>query len=170
MSCTGSATSTPVGTKMKAPSEKNAWFSAAKALPVVRAYCPECFSMSAESFTSAAARFSIFTPPDTAFSAESFAQKNPFTNTRRLPGNLVNSASSKTLISTPLTAISGARLKRQLRDRRHICEAPVFVLQRGKTQFGKAGEAGFAHGQKPFRLRCRFQAAELLHNRFHGVT
>src|SRR5258706_13433984 len=93
---------------MNAPSVKNAWFNAANVLFAVCAYLPRCFSMSAESVASAAERFSMRTPPPTGLMLESFAEKNPFTNTSRWPGSLVKVDSAISLVSAPLTTASRA--------------------------------------------------------------
>src|SRR5260221_11111167 len=95
--------------------------------------------MRAESFVSAAERFSIRAPPETGLMLESFAQKNPFTNTRRWPDNLVNAASSSTLVSVPFTETSFASWKFNF-----SIGATLVKRQSSSLNFGKPWSAKLA--------------------------
>src|SRR5690242_11520935 len=107
--------------------------------------------MSEESFASAAERFSMRTPLGIFSSDDNFAAKNPFTKTKRLPGNFVNAASLNNLLSAPLTEISfagvkvnfsiGATLVKRQSSSRNVgnpnsenCAMPA--LRKGASHFG----------------------------------
>ena len=75
---------------MNAPSWKNAVFNAVKALASERAWRKRCFSTSAVSLASAAARLITFTPSGSVATDESSGAKWPFTKTSLLPASPAN--------------------------------------------------------------------------------
>ena len=113
--------------------------------------------MNAESVTSAAARFATLTPSGNPCTDESAIEMSIHKN-QPGTGQMGEDVLFQRGFGGGIVRRFRHGLERQLGERRDVRETPVFVLQRRKTEFGKARDAGLAQRQQPRRLQRSIQS------------
>ncbi len=102
--------------------------------------------------------------------AGKFRREKPVHEHHAMPGQPGENGFLESRAFSAISRDFAREVKRQFRNRRDIREAPVLVVQRRETLFGKAGDARLAQRREPIRLRCGLRAVELFHYRVHRVV